>query len=78
MSLTRDLLNVVLYLADQLSAPMHNFPFVVEGAPNVMLETVKRGEEDFDPITHVEAKGKSVVLRLFEHMGGQANASLKM
>jgi alpha-mannosidase len=54
------------------------FPFVVESAPNVMLETVKRGEDDFDVLTHKPTGSKSVILRLFEHMGGQASAKVSM
>lgn len=53
-------------------------PFKVEGADNVLLETIKRGEGDFDTLTHVEQRQapKSVVLRLHEHMGGRATAKL--
>ncbi|KII92975.1 glycoside hydrolase family 38 protein [Plicaturopsis crispa FD-325 SS-3] len=50
-------------------------PFIIEGAPNVFLETIKRGEDDF------EAKGIStttVVLRLYEAFGGHGQAKLKI
>lgn len=46
-------------------------PFVVEGASNVILETIKRGEDDKDGVT-------TVVLRLYEAFGGHAKAQLKI
>ena len=49
-------------------------PFKVVSAPNVMLETVKRGEDDM-----FEMDGKrTVILRTFEQYGGHAQAELKM
>ncbi|WVR08478.1 hypothetical protein IAU60_005533 [Kwoniella sp. DSM 27419] len=49
-------------------------PFMVENAPNVMLETIKRGEDD----DHAGAKQHTVILRLYEHLGGHARALLKV
>lgn len=46
-------------------------PFTVEGARNVFLETVKRGDDDNDSET-------SVVLRLYEAFGGHAVAKLNI
>lgn len=37
-----------------------------------MLETVKRGEDDKD------GEAKTIILRLYEHYGGHARATLKM
>jgi len=54
-------------------------PFVVEGARNVFLETVKRGEYDsFDEPVNFENKDAptTVVLRLYEAYGGHAQAKL--
>lgn len=49
-------------------------PFKVSGAPNVMLETIKRGEDDM-----FEMDGKrTIILRLFEQLGGHAKATLNM
>lgn len=36
-----------------------------------MLETIKRGENDFDAHSFVEGKTKTVILRLHENMGGR-------
>lgn len=49
-------------------------PFVIEGASNVFLETIKRGEDD----DHSgQASGSTtVVLRLYEAFGGHAKAKL--
>lgn len=50
-------------------------PFVVEGAPNVFLETIKRGENDtFGP----DSATTTVVLRLYEAFGGHARAQLRI
>ena len=57
-------------------APLKTFPFVVEGAPNVMLETIKRGENDFDVFNFTESRTKTIILRLHEHMGGKAAAKV--
>ncbi|KAF8147680.1 glycoside hydrolase family 38 protein [Crassisporium funariophilum] len=54
-------------------------PFVVEGARNVFLETVKRGEDDsFDESVNLDDKDATttVVLRLYEAYGGHAQANL--
>jgi alpha-mannosidase len=49
-------------------------PFKVEGAPNIVLETIKRGEDD----SFSKSEGGTVILRLFEQYGGHARATLKM
>lgn len=49
-------------------------PFSVTGAPNVFLETVKRGEDD----VHSAGKEQTVILRLWEQFGGHAKAKLNM
>jgi alpha-mannosidase len=48
--------------------------FSLEDAPNVMLETVKRGEDD----ELVKGTKETVVLRMFEQFGGHAKAKLRM
>lgn len=56
-------------------------PFSLHGASNVMLETVKRGEDDVhgNELAGKKGKGKTtVVLRLFEHMGGRGRAVLRV
>ena len=45
------------------------YPFRVHGAPNVFLETIKRGEDDDKTKT-------TIVLRLYEAFGGHALAEL--
>ena len=54
-------------------------PFVIEGARNVFLETVKRGEYDaFDDPVNFERKEETttVILRLYEAYGGHAQVKL--
>jgi alpha-mannosidase len=54
-------------------------PFVVEGARNVFLETVKRGEDDsFEEVVNLDDKSMTttVILRLYEAYGGHAQANL--
>jgi alpha-mannosidase len=57
---------------------MNEYLYRLEGAPSVLLETVKRGEDDFDVYSFAESEGKSVVLRMYEHKGGHAIAQLRM
>lgn len=59
-----------------ISTEYNNIPFSLMGSTNVILETIKRGEDDFDDRSFVERKGKTVVLRLYEHMGGHASVRL--
>ena len=61
-----------------ISNDWKEFPFSIQGADNVLLETIKRGENDFDARTFIEGKTKSIIIRLHEHMGGQALAKLVM
>lgn len=50
----------------------HQVPFVVHGAHNVFLETVKRGEDD-----DFSGSGPhTIVLRLYEAYGGHATVRL--
>ncbi|KAJ6546194.1 glycoside hydrolase family 38 protein [Mycena vulgaris] len=49
-------------------------PFTVSGAPNVFLETIKRGEDD----TLKASGATTVVLRLYEAFGGHAQAQLRI
>ena len=54
-------------------------PFIVEGARNVFLETVKRGEDDsFEEAVNLDDKSATttVILRLYEAYGGHAQARL--
>jgi alpha-mannosidase len=49
-------------------------PFVVEGARNVFLETVKRGDDDFES----KSEATTIILRLYEAFGGHAQARLRI
>ena len=52
--------------------PRHQAPFTVHGAHNVILETVKRGDDDV-----ISGSGpKTIVLRLYEAYGGHATVRL--
>lgn len=50
----------------------HKSPFTIEAAPNVMLETVKRAEDD------PKKKLTRVILRIYEAYGGHATATLRI
>ncbi|KAF9516132.1 glycoside hydrolase family 38 protein [Hydnum rufescens UP504] len=56
-----------------LAAAEHHGLFNVENAPNVILETVKRGDDDDHS---KKTKQSSIVLRLYEAYGGHAHAKL--
>lgn len=50
----------------------------IEGHPSIILETIKRGEDDEDVSyegSEVQ-KGRSVILRLYDALGGQADATI--
>jgi len=47
-------------------------PFTIEGAPNVILETIKRAEDD------PKKKLTRVILRIYEAYGGHATATLRI
>lgn len=51
-------------------------PFVVQGASNVFLETVKRGEDD--RFSSPPPSTSTVILRLYEAFGGHAQAQLRI
>ena len=53
--------------------PRHQAPILVHGAHNVILETVKRGDDD----DHFSESGpKTIVLRLYEAYGGHTTVRL--
>ena len=53
-------------------SPKLQVPFLISGAHNVILETIKRGDDD-----NVSGPGpKTIVLRIYEAYGGHANAKL--
>lgn len=49
-------------------------PFLVEGARNVFLETVKRGDDNFES----KSRATTIILRLYEAFGGHAQARLRI
>jgi len=52
--------------------PRHHAPVLVHGAPNVILETLKRGDDD-----DVSGSGpQTVILRLYEAYGGHATVKV--
>lgn len=52
-------------------------PFRIHGAPNVFLETVKRGDDDsFGTMVEDNKAATTIILRLYEAFGGHARALL--
>ncbi len=52
---------------------------MVHGAPNVFLETIKRGEyDDFTTSDNDSESTTTVIARLYEAFGGHAQASVKI
>jgi alpha-mannosidase len=60
---------------DSVIAPLLESPFTLSGARNVILETVKRGEDDDFKL---ESGSTSVVLRLYEAFGGHGQVQLNI
>ncbi|KAF5362894.1 hypothetical protein D9758_007045 [Tetrapyrgos nigripes] len=56
----------------------HESPLTVHGAPNVILETIKRGEDDTFEADTCDDTGSvtTVVARLYEAFGGHAKATV--
>ncbi|KAG8964143.1 Glycoside hydrolase, 38 vacuolar alpha mannosidase [Tulasnella sp. 408] len=54
---------------------LHTPPFVVEGAPSVILDTVKRGDDDDFSSSSAD---KTIVLRLYEALGGHSRPKIKI
>ncbi|KAJ5594088.1 CAZyme family GH38 [Penicillium hispanicum] len=71
---------VVERVSAQMSACKAAFKFVsFHGAPSVILDVVKRGEDDADVSTGgiPSRPGKSVILRFYESLGGKARGSIQ-
>lgn len=55
------------------------FDLNIKGDHGVVLETIKRGEDDFDAgYTVNRHAGRAVILRLHEGIGGAARGTLNM
>lgn len=68
--------NNEVYLLPELASTGAHWPtFAVsgEGSDGIVLETIKRGEDDVEG-----GKGKSVVLRMYENAGGRAKGTLSL
>ncbi|KZT52183.1 glycoside hydrolase family 38 protein [Calocera cornea HHB12733] len=59
-----------------MTALTREVPFSVEGAPGVIIDTVKRGEDDKFDSHHTGAT--TIVVRLYEAYGGHATAKLRI
>jgi alpha-mannosidase len=57
-----------------VSSLVHKSMFGVTGAPNVIMETIKRGDDD----DFSSKNEQTIVLRLYEAFGGHARGSLNV
>ena len=65
--------------AEESGRPLaHKSPFILEGGRNVILETIKRAEDDIDIPKKKKRTGSTVILRLYEAYGGHATARLRI
>jgi len=72
-------ITIVRYLAEDRAYPaarLPRAPFIVVGAPNVILDTIKRSDDEQH--TSSPAQPSAVILRLYEAFGGHAKAQLKI
>jgi hypothetical protein len=62
--------------AETLQSALSSIQF--SGSPNVILETIKRGEDDDDvtPTPIKKRDGKSIILRIYEAYGGKGSAKV--
>jgi alpha-mannosidase len=53
--------------------------FRISGAPNLVIDTIKRGEDDADVSRSVSARsaGHSVILRIYDALGGKSRGVLE-
>lgn len=63
-----------------VSSTFSKAPFSIRGAPNVIIETVKRGDDDSfsDDTDETPDKPSTIVLRIYEAFGGHAQAILSV
>ncbi|KAG1744557.1 glycoside hydrolase family 38 protein [Suillus paluster] len=54
------------------NSPLHGQDNPLICAPNIFLETIKRGEDDFEP----KASSTTVILRMYEAFGGHGSVKL--
>ena len=62
--------------ANDVKQAMESIQF--RGSPNLILETIKRGEDD-DDVTSMPIKkrdGKNVILRIYEAYGGKGSGKI--
>ncbi|KAI8247291.1 Alpha-mannosidase [Colletotrichum sp. SAR 10_77] len=60
-------------------SPFREFPIVLDGDKNLVLDTIKRGEDDED-VSNGELpvrSGKSVIVRIYESLGGRGRATVQ-
>ncbi|KAJ3959339.1 hypothetical protein N0V92_004042 [Colletotrichum tropicale] len=60
-------------------SPLRGFPIVLDGDKNLVLDTIKRGEDDED-VSNGELpvrSGKSVIARIYESLGGRGRATVQ-
>jgi alpha-mannosidase len=52
--------------------------FSIRNAPNLIIDTIKRGEDDEDVSVGAfpARKGKSIIIRVFDSLGGKATGNL--
>jgi len=53
--------------------------FKIEGSPSLILDTIKRGDDDVDVSRgdFPAKKGRSVIVRIFDALGGKARGILR-
>jgi alpha-mannosidase len=58
---------------------VHKPPFQIRGAPNVIIETIKRGDDDkFSALQDKLTRPDTIILRIYEAFGGHARAYLRI
>ncbi|KAH8844796.1 hypothetical protein MCOR27_008815 [Pyricularia oryzae] len=72
-------LTVLSKPADEAAAMLSSCPIKVTGNPSLVLDTVKRGEDDEDVSVGLlpARKGRSVIVRIYDSLGGQARGAVE-
>lgn len=71
--------NSPLVLARKPKTMSSDSPITLVGEPSIILDTVKRGEDDEDVSTGdlPVRRGKCVIIRMYESLGGKSRAAIK-
>lgn len=74
-------MKIVSVSKNEKSDWVEKFPVVLRGDENLILDTIKRGEDDddiFSPYPELQKrKGKSIIIRIYDSLGGRGRGVIE-